>query len=217
MRTASAPRRARACSTGCRSRTPTSSACRKPRRRSTSLATRISGRRVITAITSTPRRKATAAWRSTAGSSRGRSSPATVRASSTRKAAISRRGSRISRWFRSTFRRAPRARSVSARSSASWPNSCPTCDRSSASGATSSCAATGTSRTSRSICATGARTRRIRAFFPRNAPGSTSSSTTCASSTRFARGIRSPTTTPGGPIAGRPGRRTSAGASTTRC
>ena len=36
-------------------------------------------------------------------------------------------------------------------------------------------------------------------------------------STRSARRIRIQTTTPGGPTAGRPGRRTSAGASTTRC
>ena len=47
--TVSAPRPARGCSSGCRRRAPTSSACRRPRRRNTSSATTASGRPAITA------------------------------------------------------------------------------------------------------------------------------------------------------------------------
>ena len=64
--TASAPPRARVSSTGSRSRTPTSSACRKPSRRRISSPIRCSARTDITAsIATRRRRRATAAWRST--------------------------------------------------------------------------------------------------------------------------------------------------------
>ena len=80
----------------------------------------------------------------------------------------------------------------------------------------SSCAATGTSRTSRSTSGTGAATRGTPDSSRRSAPGSRASSTRSASSTCSGASIRGPSNTRGGRIAARPGRRTSAGASTTR-
>ena len=83
-------------------------------------------------------------------------------------------------------------------------------------GARSSCAATGTSRTSRSTSRTGAATRRTRASCPRSARGSRACSTSWASSTCSAASTRARSSTRGGRTAARRGRRTSAGASTTR-
>ena len=90
--------------------------------------TRCITRRAITATTTTPRRRATAASRSMRSASRIAWSSATGRGSSIAKAAISRRSSARSRSCRCICRRAPRARSASARSSASSRSSCRTCE-----------------------------------------------------------------------------------------
>ena len=63
------------------------------------------------------------------------------------------------------------ARSARRRSSAFSPSSCRTCEAARRAAAKSSCAATGTSRTSRSTSRTGAATRRIPASCPRSARG----------------------------------------------
>ncbi len=87
--TVSAPRPARACSTGCLRRARTSSACRKPRRRNTSSVMDASGRPAITAATSMRSGPATAASRSTRGRSPTGSSRFRRFRNSTPRAAIS--------------------------------------------------------------------------------------------------------------------------------
>ena len=86
-------------------------------------------------------------------------------------------------------------------------NSCRTWLRSVAAGDTTYCAATGTSRTGRSTCGTGARTRRTRDSCRTSAPGWTNCSTSSVSSTPSAASMPSPTSTPGGRTAGSRGRK----------
>ena len=95
-------------------------------------------------------------------------------------------------------------------------SSCRICGRSSASGATTSSAATGTSRTRRSTCATGARTRRT----PASCREERAWLDQLFGDVGYVDGFREINPQPdqytGGRTAARPGRRTSGGASTIR-
>src|SRR6266446_3841125 len=149
--TASAPRSPKAFRGGSRASAPTSSACRRSRRRNRTWRTSRSSRRDITAtITAARRRRATAASRCTREPSPRAYPAASAAPSSTPRADFCAPITAGFRWYRCTCLPGRARRKGSRRSSGFSRNSC-RCLKSSSRAAASSCsAATGTSRTGRS-------------------------------------------------------------------